>query len=260
MSRISWLLLLLSTPIPALAQTSVATPELPKESAEVFAAAVPFYNFHDETLKPWHLKATYQLYDDNGKPAEQGTYEYWWASPLVHRSTWTRPGATHTDWYTADGKHAYYGVGERLKFFEYQLQSQLFSPLPEPGDLDPARSRFQREAISLGSVKFPCIMIIPQMPLHGRLQTVPMGIFPTYCFDPTAPVLRLDYSLGTVATEFNKIVRMQNRYLAREITMLEGTKKILTANVDAITALSPADPALTPSPEIPASKIEKPVD
>jgi hypothetical protein len=52
-------------------------PGLPKDPRAVFAAAAPFYNFSDPALKPWHLKATYQLYDEKGKPAEEGTFEYW---------------------------------------------------------------------------------------------------------------------------------------------------------------------------------------
>jgi hypothetical protein len=108
---------------------------LPKDPKEVFAAAAPFYDFNDASLKPWHLKASYQLYDGDGKPTEQGTYEYWWASPKVYRSTWTRPGATYTEWHTADAKRAYKVSGGALSFFEFRLQKSLLSPLPKPGDL-----------------------------------------------------------------------------------------------------------------------------
>ncbi len=221
-------------------------PGLPTKPSEIFAAAAPFYDFTSPELKPWHLKATYQLYDEKGNPSSQGSYEYWWASPKVYRSTWTRSGTTHTTWHTADGKYADQETGERLNFFEYELQAALFSPLPESGDLDPKKYRMERETVSLGGVKFPCIMVIPLMPQHGQTQIVQVGLFPTYCFASQLPALRASFSFGTLAMEFNNIVNVQNRYLARELQFFEGKRKILSAEVDSVTDLSPSDPALTP--------------
>src|SRR5271157_3323072 len=134
MSPTVWFALFFAAAIPAYAQQApapTAAPGQPKEPRAIFDAAAPYYDFADPSLKPWHLMANYQLYDADGKPGEQGTYEYWWASPRVYRSTWTRPSATHTDWHTADGKYAYLATGEPLNYFEYKLQSALFSPLPK---------------------------------------------------------------------------------------------------------------------------------
>lgn len=229
-------------------QAPAAPPQsLPKDPQAILAMAAPYYDFSDRTLKPWHLKATYQLYDEKSNPTEQGTFEYWWASPEVYRATWTRPGATRIDWHTADGKHSYKATGERLNFFEFKLLNALLSPLPESGDLELAKSRLYREDKKLGSAKFPCIMVIPIMPLHGQVQNVPIGLFPTYCFDPDLPALRISYSLGTVVMEFNRIAKVQNRFLARELMFFEGQRQILSAKVELIEGLSPADPALRPS-------------
>ncbi|MGD0520190.1 MAG: energy transducer TonB [Terracidiphilus sp.] len=248
MRLLYFFVLSLAAVLPGFGQTAgSATLGLPKDPRAIFAAAAPFYDFTSPELKPWHLKATYQLYDENGKPTEQGTYEYWWVSPKIHRSSWTRPGVTHTDWYTADGKHAYQASGEPLKFFEYKLQSALFSPLPDSDDLDPAKVRLDREPLGAKGNKLPCIMVVPLMPQHGRIQTVPLGLFPTYCFDPQLPALRVSSSFGATTTEFSNIVKAQNRYLAREILITEGKRKILSATVDLVTWLDAADPALKPA-------------
>jgi TonB family protein len=215
------------------------------------------YDFTDAALKPWHLKATYQLYDEKGKPSEQGTYEYWWASPKVYRSSWIRANLTHTDWHTADGKHAYQASGDRLRFFEYKLQGALLSPLPDSSDLDPAKFRLDRQSIGAGGVKFPCIMVIPLMPQHGVVQPVPLGLFPTYCFDPQLPALRVSYSFGSLITEFNKIVKVQDRYLSRDIVLLEGKRKVLSAVVDMIGGVDPSDPAFVPPADAPVAKLDK---
>ncbi len=113
-----WLLLsafFLTAVMGASGQTATGTTQsLPDDPQKLLAAAEPFYNFNSPELKPWHLKATYQLYDDKGNPSEQGTYEYWWASPQVYRSTWTRRKATYSDWHTADGRHLVLAMGNAL--------------------------------------------------------------------------------------------------------------------------------------------------
>ncbi len=233
--------------LPALSQTATdQAPELPKEPLAILRAAAPHYHFNDGSVKPFHLKATYQLYDNKGQPSEKGSFEYWWVSPEVNRRTWTRPGATHSDWQIAGGKHAYLDSGERLRFFEYKLQSALFSPLPREEELNPARSRFERQTVEIGKVKLPCVEVVPMTPSYGRIQEAPTGIFQTYCFDLKLPALRLSYAGGALTTAFDKIAKLQDRYLAREIEMLEGKRKLLTAEVETVTGLKLDDPELTP--------------
>lgn len=258
MRLISFLVLGVTAVLPSFGQTDGgAAPGLPKDPRAVFAMAAPFYDFTSVDLKPWHLKATYQLYDQNGKPAELGTYEYWWTSPMVFRSSWKRPSASHTDWHTADGKHAYQASGEPLKYVEYKLQSALLSPLPDSSDLDPAKVRLDRETFGSRGNKLTCIMAIPLMNQHWQLQDVPLGLFPTYCFDTHIPLLRASTALGSMTTEFNNIVKTQNRYLTREILLVEGKRKILTASVDLITTLNPDDPALKSAMEVAVSDVKQ---
>jgi TonB family protein len=235
-----------------------AAPGLPKDPAAILAAAAPVYDFNDSTLAPWHLKATYQIYDEHGQPSAEGAYEYWWVSPQVHRSSWTRPQSSHTDWHTADGKYSFLTSGEHLQYFEYKLQHAFLSPLPDAAELDAATSRLERQEVSVGDgKKLPCVMVIPkgvmtgqrQMAMHGDLQSVPLGLFPTYCFDSNLPALRISYSFGTLTTEYDQIVRLKSgRYLPRQVQIFDGKRKILIAHVDAITGLDPADPALKPGP------------
>src|SRR5258708_17603195 len=214
--------------------------EIPKEPLAMLQMAASHYKFNESAMKPFHLKATYQLYLENGQPSGRGTYEYWWISPEVNRSTWTRPGATHSDWQIAAGKHAYLDTGEPLRFFEYKLQSALFSPLPREEELDPAKSRFERQTVEIGKTKLPCVEVVPKTPSYGRIQEASTGIFPTYCFDLKLPALRLSYSGGSLTTAFDKIAELQDRYVAREIEMLEGKHKLLTAQIETVTGLKPA--------------------
>jgi TonB family protein len=243
-------LLLLTTLVAAQTPSSqpaaAPIPPLPKEPAEIFAAAGALYDLASPALKPWHMKVSYQLYDDQGKPGGQGSYEYWWASPDTYRSTWTRPGMEHTDWHVK-GQHFSAGTGEPLEFFERKIQSDLLAPLPKARDLDPEKVRFDRQQQDFGTLKLPCVMVIHKMPLHGQVQVVPMGMFPTYCFDPQHPILRAYYAFGSTSVIYNSLARFQGVYLAKKVSILDGQKKVLDATVDSVETASAEMPELTPS-------------
>jgi TonB family protein len=227
--------------------------EMPTDPRAIFAAAAPYYNFNDSSLKPWHLKATYQLYDAEGKPGELGTYEYWWASPDVYRSTWSRPSATRTEWRLAENQVADSSTGGPLEYFELKLRSALFSPLPKPEELNAPGVHLQvdERKIFTNGEKSPCIMVVPYMAAQTpAVQTAPSGLFPTYCFDPGRPILRAETSFGTLAMQFNSFVQIQGRFLPRKIDIFEGKRQILSATVAATGGISPSDPALTPPTEV----------
>lgn len=245
-SRVLLFCLLIAS-VPLFAQSSAPAPEgVPKNPRAAFAAAAGYYNFTDPALKPWHLKVTYQLYDDAGKPGEKGTYEYWWVSANLHRSTWTRPGATYTDWYTTNGKHYYLETGERLGFFEYKLQSALLAPLPDADELNPSKVTLSREEVPIFGTKLPCVMVVPIMPQHGEVKPEPMGLFPTYCFARNLPALRTSYSFSTFSISYDQFVKTQGRILPRAVQILEGKRVMLEARVGAINSISPYNPDLTP--------------
>jgi TonB family protein len=253
-----FLALSLAAILPGFAQQPAsAGAVLPIGPREVFAAAAPFYEFTSPELKPWHLKAAYQLYDENGKPSEQGTFEYWWASAKVHRGTWMRSGATRTEWETGDGEFATDESGKRLEYFEEQLRSAFLSPLPEAYVLNSNSLRMELEPASPKNNNMRCIKIVP---LPG---VQPLGVLgslnpsSTYCFDPVKPALIANTSFGEIVTVFNKIAIVQGKYLAREIEVLGINRKILTATVDEITPLTPSDQILTPSATAKIFKPEK---
>ena len=247
---------LLAAALPGLGQaTDNSALGLPEDPGGVFAAIAPSYDY--STLKPWHLKATYQLYDDAGKPAEQGTYEYWWASKHIYRSSWTRESATYTEWHTADGKYSYQAAGEALNFFEHKLETALLSPLTSAGELDPAKFRLDDHAVTApGSVVF-CYNTVPVAPKEDTVQTPSSGLFPKYCFNTRKQLLLGIYSFGAQVVKFNAFTQIEGKNLARGVYFREGARDILAAQVDAIGASSPSDPALTPPLAAKTVRIDK---
>ena len=110
---------LLATVISSFAQTPSGSDAEPQNDPRILLATVAHsYDFNSPDLKPWHLKASYQFFDDHGNPSDQGVYEFWWVSPKVHRSTWKRGDAEHAEWSVADGTLYRKDTGAPLRYFE----------------------------------------------------------------------------------------------------------------------------------------------
>jgi TonB family protein len=238
---------LLAAALSGLAQTSASpAPGLPKEPREVFAAAAPFYNLSAAESQPWHLKVSYQLYDEAGKKSEPGTYEYWWASPQEHRSTWVRGGASHTDWSTGDGKFAFEWKGDPLSLFEYMLQAALLSPLPIAADLNSTEVRLDPKAVDANGANGPCFTMGESAMQDGVIQRPEPSPFSTFCFESQRPALRSVSSFDRVLIQLSEVIPTQGKYLARNVKFYEGDRMLLSANVDLVETISQIDPELNP--------------
>jgi|SRR5450631_475232 len=240
--------------LPGFSQTA-ASPgaSLPKEPHEILAAAAPHYDFSSPDLKPWRMKVSYQFYDMKGRPAEQGTWEYWWASRKVSRSSWTRGGVEHTTWSTADGARYRKESGGPLRYFERTMEPTLLSPLPERGVLDSGKMKLDLKMLPADKPVVACVLTTPQRLVNGELQ-VSNGVANHYCFDPATLVLRESYS-NQLTTQYSQIVKVQGRYLAQQVVVTEDKRKLFTASVETIDVLNAGDVALAPPAD---ATMEKP--
>lgn len=232
---------------------SPSAPQLSEDPRSLLINALPLYDFSGAEMKPWHIKGTYQLYDLSGQPAQQGTYESWRASPKVYRSTWTRADATRSEWHTSDGKTVYKSTGDRLLYVEHKLDTFLFSPVPNPANLDRADFDLKADELKIGKLRLPCAEIEIHHRPDGTMPFTAEVLAGNYCFDPLLPVLRIR-QFDSIDVEFNKLTKTQNRVLARQITVMFGRNKLLTLDLDMPEALSSADAPLTP----PADAIPSP--
>lgn len=240
-------LLLAATFAPAQAPASPPPAASGGEAAAQLEGALPFYDFHSPSVKPWHLKATYQLYDLKGKPEEQGTWEHWWASPKVYRESWTRSGVSRSEWSTADGKTFRNESGGTLRYFERNLESILLSPLPSAAMLDPDKTKLGLKTVQAGRAQLACVSVEEQRTVDGRPVAPVPAVANDYCFDPPTHALRMKYSSSNnLVTEYNQIARTQGRYLAGHVDVVVGKEKVFSLAVDSIDAMDAADAALTP--------------
>lgn len=241
---------------PGFCQTDAKVPtSFPKEPKEVLAAAAPSYDFTSPNLKPWHLKATYQLYDLKGNPSEQGSWEYWWASPKMRRATWTGAGFERTEWSTADGAVYHRESGRSLRYFERSIVDMFLSPLPHGENLYHGKLKVDLKMIPPQKPELECVISTLQPSADGMPQVPDSTVVSYYCFDPPTLALRIAYD-GPVTKEFVHIVKSQGLYLPRQVEVTIGKQKCLTVSVDTIDTISPASSLFNPAED---AKLEKDV-
>lgn len=216
-------------------------PALLKNPAEIFAAAAPLYDFSSNSLKPWHIKVSYQLYDDGGKPRTQGVYEYWWTSPGNYRSSWSHPGMEHTEW-MVKGEHYDLLSGNPLDSYEMQLEEYLLRAIPDPQDL--ADQEFVHYPRTVNKVPLSCVTPMSHEKAKKKL---PVGEIATYCFESGQTVLRMQGSTHAVQAAYANIILMQGRLLAHQLVLFDAQRRVLNAVVDETQTISPDAPELVPN-------------
>jgi len=226
-------------------QTTTAPPAstLPNDPRAFFETAVPHYDFSDAKLKPWHLRATYQLYDYEGKPTAQGVWEYWWASPKVRRRSWERPGLTQTDWITQDGTVFRKQSGEPLHYFEGRLEDIILYPGPNYEAIDSGKLKLGLRVEGEGSASLTCLTTTRQREVDGKLVASPQTTPDYYCFDPGTMALMTTYA-NKCLSQYSEFAKMQNHYIARQISVQMGQQTMLTVSVESIDGIAETDSAL----------------
>lgn len=218
---------------------------LPKNPRALFAAVTPFYDFDDAEMKPWHLKASYQLYDSKSNPTQEGSYEYWWISPKIDLSSWTRPGTSFMIWHTADGNRHYQVTGDHVSPFEINLTSELVFKV---SDLHLANLELSGIRRKWNGRELACVQVSPSFGYFSSAQArTSAWRLPTYCFDSVAGAL-VGYTSTGFDVEYNGIVKMHGRFLPEQVTVLVNGNKALVARVNSIEDLDPAKQAPIPSP------------
>ncbi len=54
-------------------------------------------------VQPWHLKATFEVFDDDGESKDKGTFEEWWVSDKQYKRTYSSAEFSQTDFGTDHG-------------------------------------------------------------------------------------------------------------------------------------------------------------
>lgn len=222
-----------------------SVPTIPSAPRAFFELAVPHYDFSDPKLKPWHLKASYEIYDYEGKLAAKGTWEYWWASPKVRRRTWERPGFSRTDWINGDGTIYSKENGDGPLYFERRLEDIILYPGPNYEKIAAGKLKLELKP-GKGPTSPDCLNAIPLDSSTGTPHVVTQASQVQYCFDPETKAL-MTVSSEYGRSKYGKFVVMQDHYIARQIAVQIDFQATLYISIDSIDGIESTDPALVRS-------------
>jgi TonB family protein len=199
----------------------------------------------DAQMKPWHLILSFQLFDEKGAPTEKGLVEEWWKSPSMHRTVFRSPSYTSTEILTPDGLYRTKGASSAPDLLELILQ-EVVHPMPSKSDIESSKPDMQ--SLTFGKVKLDCVMLAQEI---KHVAHAPVGLFPTYCFDPGRDSLRVSYNYGSQLTARNNM----GTFLGRSVAVNQSTSfyfvNAITAHLETLqtASLGDSDFALTPDLE-----------
>jgi TonB family protein len=212
--------------------------------AERLHRAIVINSIDDPHLNPWHLKLSFQLFDDKGQATEKGEIEEWWASPTAYKTVYASPSYSGTEIQTREGLYRSKGIATAPVLLQL-VQRQVVDPMPSEKEI--ADSTLDLKHHDFGATKMDCIMLM--QPIRN-LTSAPLGVFPTYCLDQNQDSLRIISDFGTQVTTRNRIGIFQGRKVVIDQKTILGPVDAITAHVESLETISLSESDLIPSADM----------
>jgi TonB family protein len=215
---------------------SADTVEMPRDPDALMLLAAKFNGLTGEDNEPWHLKASYTVYDDQGAAKEQGAFEEFWAGPQKSRTTYTVGAESVTIYSTATGN---FRTGSLAQPNGQMLEvvRQFVDPLPAQTYLQHAT--FEMHTQRAGASNLNCVQ---EKPASG-IQRIGPGP-EMFCFNLDKPVLRIDVTaFGARQAVRNSVVLFQGTYVPQDIRITIQDKTTLTAHLESLESIASVEDA-----------------
>jgi TonB family protein len=193
-------------------------------------------------LSQWHLKLDVQLFGEKGQPTEQGTIEEWWTSPTSFQVLYAFPSYTTTVVRDANGLSRTKGTSSPPRLLRLLL-NQVVHPMPSGEEREGSSPELIKQ--NFGKVPLDCILLDQKI---KNIDHPPLGLFPTYCFDPDKTSLRVSYDFGSELIFRNATGSFENRNVAtqvnvKELDVLRAVAHVSTLESKASMTIPTVDPA-----------------
>jgi hypothetical protein len=216
---------------PSAASGATSRDVVPKDRKELLLAAARVNGLDAPGLQPWHILVTYDEFDEDGDNVDSGTYEEFWVGPKQYRLSYTSPDFTQTD---IASERGLFRTGNQKWPGELQtrVRDEFVRPMFREMNLEYAKT--EKRTRDFGKVQLPCVLL--RGTGGGNLIISDNGLA-GFCFEPDSLMLR--YSKGGMAIGttwdqigYDKIVRFQGRYVARDIRVMQGGNKHLNLHLE----------------------------
>ena len=200
-------------------QTNQVNPVMPKDLSGLMLLGWRV-NGVEGVDKPWHLKATYQTFNADGKPKGQGTFEEWWVSPEKWKLSYSGTGFNQTH-YRNDGKTSVTGDPGWVPFQDENAVAFLRRPLAGRGELE--YLFFTSADRKIGAAPLHCVLpssVARELvtsedfggnPMLGLRESFRGWGVPTTCFNPDSAVARVELFENGFSALFDDVVGSTSR-------------------------------------------------
>jgi hypothetical protein len=205
--------------------TAGSASQMPKDPKQLMLLAARTNGLSGESVKPWHLKASYTLYDSHGSASDQGTLEISWISDRQYKIVCASPKISQTYYKTKKGLLMSGQANPEPDPLAWIANEFIWPTLPP----DAIKNlKFERHDENAGGTILACLTLKdPKGTTGGGFQ------IPTYCLDSSSPVLRI----GTHEGDFHRFLRnnifsFQGRYVPSDITAVLAQRTDLKVHLE----------------------------
>lgn len=197
-------------------------------------------------MKAWHLKMTVQLFDDKGNARDHGTIEEWWNAAGADRREYATTGYTASE--IRQGNDLYRTQGTNAPpYYLDLLRAQIVHPMPKPADVQSASPELRN--VSFGKVGLECVMLS-----HPMKVKIPMGLFPSYCFDPGKEILRASFEFGQQTILRNTFEEFGGKVVPQLVSVRSEKTEVAKAEMVTLESVSIQDSEFVPTAVVVAQK------
>jgi len=228
---------------PAISQNSAFA--MPGNPNELMLLAARTNGLKSPALHPWHLLATYQIFNEDGGLRSEGTMEELWVSPTKNKLTYTSGALSQTTYNTEHGQYTLGGAGMDL-LPAFRAHDEMLEPLPPPDAVK--QSTFAVQQRDTGAIRSVCLR---QQEVDGTTSG------PTWCFEPDNPNLRLTVNANREDVLHSNPITFQGQTVAGDVKFsggelqnIETDQPVFSAHIETLEPLTSIDDAaFIPPPE-----------
>jgi TonB family protein len=230
---ISVLLLPTLSPSHLLAQAA-----LPTDAKELMRLAASSNSLVGDHIQPWHIRASFQIYDQKGHMEDQGSFEEFWVSPKKYKRVYESNKFSRTEFGTERGALRTGSRNTMPATFDL-LRAELVSPIPADMLLVD-HSTFAVDQRTIGDFSYQCLRLTSTESPDISSETY----HSSYCLDAQIPMIRVSLHSGDISrVSRNNYVLFQGSYLPMDLLAYpngnarQASNPVMTAHLESVEML-----------------------
>ncbi len=220
---------------------SLADSPTPTDPKELLELGRKVNGLTGPDVQPWHLKATFEIFDDDSKSKDKGTFEEWWVSDKQYKRSYQSADFSQVEWGTENGTLRS-GNPKWPNGPVAVIRRQFIQPLPAEAEMSYSQPEPSERIVS--GTKLRCVAMISRVPPPAN---APPPVVPSYCFTVEKPVLRTASTFSQIV--FNRILLFNGRYVGGDIDVTMRGKEYLKLHLDLLESLKQTSVDFQPPPD-----------